>query len=228
MKVLLAAAWPPELRRWEAVLAGSPGLRARAVARAVGVGLVEAAVGTTRAIAEERPRAVVFLGTAGAYPGRRTPPPGTALCVRRVHLLSHAVLRKEAYFPPPLPTRLEVDPALAEALAQAAALPWAEVACPLGITSSTGGGKPGWLENLEAFAVGRAAAAAGLPFAAVVGVANQVGAQAHAQWRRWGERAAAVACDAVIAWLRAPTRRPATRTAARPPAPGRRARRSPV
>jgi hypothetical protein len=248
-RVLLAAAWQPELRRWQAAVVRSPQLARRAVARAVGVGLVEAAAGTARAIAEERPSMVVFLGTAGAYLGAVL---GAAASVRCVSLLSYAVLRGDGYFPRPLPTELATDPALRDAIAAAGALPLADLACPLAITTSAAAarrarlGGRGTLENLEGFAVGRAAAAAGLPFAAVVGVANAVGKDAHRQWRRWGAPAAAAACDAVIAWLdgraahppvpsgppsaeiKAPIRRRTSRRADRPRAPVRKGRRSPA
>jgi futalosine hydrolase len=226
--VLLAVAWPPELRRWEEAVAASPALATRAVARAVGVGLVEAAVGAARVIAEERPRAVVFVGTAGGYPGRRWPL-GSAAGARRLLLLSSAVARGEAYFPRPMPTVTLPDRRLAAALRGAADLPAADVVCPLGITTAPPPAQRGArLENLEAFAVARAAAAAAVPFAAVLGVSNAVGAGAHQEWREHGAAAAAAASEAVIAWLRGPTPRPRGRRAAPPPAPARRARRSPA
>jgi nucleoside phosphorylase len=236
-RVLLAAAWQPELRYWQAAVARAPELARRAVARAVGVGLVEAALGAARAIAEERPSAVVFLGTAGAYPaaGRRLVL-GEAASVRRVFLISHTVIREHGYFPRPLPTELATDPALRDAIAAAGVLPWADLACPLAITTSAATarraerGRQPTLENLEGFAVGRAAAA--LPFAAVVGVSNAVGKDAHQQWRRWAGPAAAAACGAVIAWLtadlRAPTRRRTRPRSGPPRAPVRTARRSPA
>jgi nucleoside phosphorylase len=238
-RVLLAAAWQPELRHWQAALARAPELARRAVARAVGVGLVEAALGAARAIAEEQPSAVVFVGTAGAYPAvARRLAVGEAACVRRVFLMSHAVLREDGYFPRPLPTELVTDPALRDAISAASALSWADLACPLAITTSpalarrAARGGQRTLENLEGFAVGRAAAAAALPFAAVVGVSNAVGKDAHQEWRRWAAPAAAAACAAVIAWLgadlRAPTRRRTAPRSDRPRAPVRTGRRSPA
>jgi futalosine hydrolase len=205
-RVLLVAAWEPELRRWRRA---GRSLAGQVVARVVGVGLVEAALGTARAIDEERPSAVVLVGTAGAFAS--DPALRQAACARRMLLLSHAVARGDSYFPPPLPVEVEADPDLRVAIQAAAGLGEAEVVCPLGITRSAAAarrviaqhGAGLLLENLEAFAVARAAAAAALPFAAVLGVANAVGPDGHRQWRRSGEQAAASACDAVIAWLRA-------------------------
>jgi nucleoside phosphorylase len=81
------------------------------------------------------------------------------------------------------------------------------VACTLAITAASKTaarltGKSGVaLENLEAFAVARAAAAARLPFAAILGVSNRVGPQAPAEWKTHAAAAARSACTAVLAWL---------------------------
>jgi len=82
------------------------------------------------------------------------------------------------------------------------------VACPLAITrtaalarriAATGAA----LENLEAFAVARAAAAARLPFAAVLGVSNIVGPRAHAEWRANHLAASRAACHLMWTFLNA-------------------------
>ncbi len=57
--MLFLAAFPPELAS----------LDARYDRETVGVGLVEAALGAARVIAEKKPSRVVLLGTVGAYPG---------------------------------------------------------------------------------------------------------------------------------------------------------------
>jgi nucleoside phosphorylase len=58
------------------------------------------------------------------------------------------------------------------------------------------------VEHLEAFAVAIACAAAGVAFAAVLGVANVVGARAREQWQANHHRAAARAASVVLQWLR--------------------------
>lgn len=50
------------------------------------------------------------------------------------------------------------------------------------------------VEHLEAFAVARACAEAGVRFSAVFGVANVVGARGRDEWQKNHERAAAAAC----------------------------------
>jgi len=174
------------------------------VARVAGIGLVEAAIGATAAIAEVKPDAVMFVGTAGSYPGRR---PDLALAgvvaARRLVLSSDGVATGDAYFPPALPATQETTVALRR-IAAAAGLLMADVACPLAITSrpvpvGRGSQSPACdVENLEAFAVARAAVAGRLPFAAILGISNAVGPSAHAAWKRNATRAAAAACRAAL------------------------------
>ena len=198
---LVLAAWPPELLTLRRLLAQKP---MRVVARAAGVGLVEAAIGATAAIAELKPDAIMFVGTAGSYPFLR---PDLALAgvvaVRCLLLSADGVASGEAYLPASLPARQETTLSLRRAAA-ATGLLMADVACPLAITSgsATVGRRARTpacdVENLEAFAVARAAARAGLPFAAILGISNAVDPSAHAAWKRNAARAAAAACRAAL------------------------------
>ncbi|MDB4980250.1 MAG: purine-nucleoside phosphorylase, partial [Myxococcales bacterium] len=145
----------------------------------------------------------LFVGTAGVYPGPSAVLEiGTAAVAGELRLVSTATLRGDAYHPAPLVATAETTPALRAQLRRAADTPLATVACPLAITqtaalarriAATGAA----LENLEAFAVARAAAAAGIPFAAVLGITNQVGPRAHAQWRANHLAASRAACHVV-------------------------------
>jgi nucleoside phosphorylase len=174
------------------------------VARLAGVGLVEAGIGAARAIAEVQPDAVIFVGTAGSY--GTEPAIGTAVVARHVRLVSAAQVRGEGYLPAVMPVSIETRARLRRQLD----LPVADVACPLAITRSAAAARKiaaasgCGVENLEAFSVARAAA--GLPFAAVLGISNAVGPKAHAQWKAFAERASEAACLAVLTWLRATTK----------------------
>jgi nucleoside phosphorylase len=195
--VLILAAWAPELRALRRVRG--------VVTRIVGVGLVEAGIGAARAVAEVGPRAVVLVGTAGAYPGGGIDV-GEVVAAKRIALACPAVASGAGYLPPPLPSALLTSASLRRALGCRAT----DVACPLAITrtralarrlaADTGAA----VETLEAFAVARAAGK--LPFAAVLGITNEVGPDAHRQWKAHAAEAAAAACDIVIRWLKAPTR----------------------
>jgi futalosine hydrolase len=206
---LILAAWRPELAHLRASLPGLP-VRARrkVTLAAVGVGLVEAGIGATRLLVEQRPAAVLLVGTAGVYPGNRgTLPLGVAAVIDKIRLLPVLLPGNHAYLPAIVPARARSSPALVRALCKTAGLPRAAAACPLAITASPRAAAAAAkisgcaLENLESFAVARAAAAAGVPFAAILGIANHVGPQGHREWKLNAARAAAAACDAVLAML---------------------------
>src|SRR5690606_4042162 len=57
------------------------------------------------------------------------------------------------------------------------------------------------VEHLEAWAVAWACAQAGVPFAALLGIANEVGPDAHVQWKTHRARAEQAARDAAAAVL---------------------------
>lgn len=205
---LVLSAWEPELAGLRRGLAELPAAVRRSItARPAGVGLVEAAIGATRAIGETRPTAIVFVGTAGLYPGRR-PDLGLAevLAARRIALVDSAVLRGQAFLPAPLPATAEVSPSLRERLVRQGVLV-GDVACPLGITNGLATARKIArdldcdVENLEAFAVARAAAAADLPFTALLGISNLVGPTGHREWKRHAEKAAHAACRAALSLI---------------------------
>ena len=186
---LVLAAWEPEiapLRRLARAI--DPAWLALGT---VGVGAVDAAIGAAAAIAAARPTRVIFVGTAGAYPrGRATAAIGTVAIAGELSLVSTAALRGDGYLPEPLATRAPTSGPLVAQLAACGQprrpVPVLAVACPIAVTrSATLGrhlahGSGAALENLEAFAVARAAAAAGVEdMAAVLGIANRVGPRGH-------------------------------------------------
>lgn len=203
---LVVAAWTAELARLNTALPqrSRRGLRTAVV----GVGLVEAAHNTARLIALGRPSGILLIGTAGSYPAHeRAFPTGTAAVVEETVLLPTLGPSKHTYLPAIVPSRAKATPKLVEMLCRLTRLPAARVACPLAITAgsraATAAAKVSGcaLENLEAFAVARAAAAADLPFVAILGIANKVGPQGHREWMSNARRAAAAACEAAIALL---------------------------
>ncbi|HEY5283239.1 MAG TPA: hypothetical protein VIM14_10655 [Polyangia bacterium] len=206
---LVLAAWPPELAHLKASLPALPArVRRRITLACVGVGMVEAGIATTQLLAKHRPDFVLLVGTAGVYPGQ----PAelgleTAVVAERLRLLPRILSDDHAYLPAIVPTEARSSPGLVRTLRRAGHLPAVDVACPLGITATkraaTSAKKMSGcvLENLEAFAVARAAAKAKIPFAAILGIANCVGPEGHRQWQRHAKAAAKSACQAVIAFL---------------------------
>lgn len=214
--VLVVAAWQPEMEELERWLRRDKRHARLLACRTVGIGAIDAAVGTTLALVELRPRALVYLGTAGAYPLPRdgeskAPPIDTAVVARDLMLVPTGALDNVSYLPTPINERAPTDAGLRERLCDGG-MTLADVACPLGVTRSTRLGKRiaaatgALVENLEAFAVARAAAAASVPFAAVLGISNRVGPRSHPQWERHRGAAAAAACQVVERMLTAPTR----------------------
>lgn len=215
--LLVVSAFAPELaplRRQlrragprDAIIAG------RLICQPVGVGLVAAAVGATRALAAWSPRAIVFVGTAGAY--APSPAIGTVGIADQIMLASTAAARGDGFLPAPMPTRLATSPSVSrQLLAAAVSLPRAvarrvNVANPLAITRSLALarrlalGTGAEAENLEVFAVASAARSLRVPFAAVLGIANRVGPAGHRQWMAHQREATRAACAVVMAFIEA-------------------------
>jgi nucleoside phosphorylase len=205
--VLVVAAFHPELAPLRSALGdrleGLVGGRA-CVAKAVGIGLVNAAVGTSTRLAALAPRAVVLIGTCGAYAGG--PAVGEVIAARRVRFVEPAVVEGRAAIPEPMSLVAATDAGLAQALVGAGAR-LADVATTVGVTTDDAlaariaQASGCEVEHLEAFAVATACAAVGVPFAAALAVANAVGSRARDEWkqnhRAAAERAASVALAAL-------------------------------
>ena len=202
---LILDAWAPELDAFKAALPTLRRDRSRTFSVAeIGVGLVAAAVGATLAIAKAKPDAVILIGTAGWLKGKdRAPMLGTAHVIDKAAIppdLSNGI---HAYLPDLIHAELRCDPGLTRLFLQDSHHPLS-VVCPLGITKSRVAARNllrstnAQLENLEAYAVLLAAQAARIPSTAILGIANHVGPEGHQQWKKYGQQAAAAACDLAV------------------------------
>lgn len=166
--------------------------------RTVGIGPVVAAASTARLLAATHPDAVVLVGTAGSYRGG--PAIGLACAARRVGLADGAATMGLGYVPRP-PAPVPCDPRL---LARCP-LPQVDVLNTGAVTTDPVLAQrmaDGWqVEHLEAFGVACACAAVGVPFLAILGIANQVGPDAHIQWLSHRNAAQDAARDAALALL---------------------------
>jgi nucleoside phosphorylase len=220
--ILVLGAFGPELAPLAPALGeGAEGRAGRigaleVVARPTGVGLAAAGAGAARHLAELRPRAVVMVGTCGAY-ARRGLDVGDVVVARRLVLADPSAVAGRAEFPAPVVLSVTPEPALADALQECGARP-ASVATTLAVTvdAATAEGLAAALdvqaEHLEAHGVAMAAAASGVPLAAVLGVANVVGPEARAQWRAHHPEASRRAVEVLLRWIE--------RASASPPAGG--------
>jgi futalosine hydrolase len=137
-----------------------------------GVGPVEAALATARAIGEHRPDAILHVGIAGA---RTLAPPAVVLGSESIYC---DVLDPQSVIP-----RLHRVAADARLLAAARrALPAAHV-CPIATSASVGGGTRCDVEAMEGFGVLRAAELAGVAAVELRAVSNHVGERDRSKWR---------------------------------------------
>lgn len=169
---LLIAAFPPEL---------GPLLTAPPkgwIAACVGVGPVAAAAATTRLILEHHPGRVLFLGTCGAYDDRFQI--GDLVSVLEVLDSTLSEARGEAYRPGIQVSRW--DSGFRLPFPEAPVLATPAIACTEAGARDLGRLAP--LEHLELAGVFEACRQAGVPVGAALAVANHVGPEAQAEWRR--------------------------------------------
>lgn len=157
-----------------------------------GVGLVDAAIGTARALERHTPEEVIFIGTAGAFEGRNIAI-GDLMLARRVIVLSGDLVSAGMRLPSLLWSGTDGDEQLtrriARGLAKHGRIPsTGTVGCTLGVTENAGlaTALSGWqdadVENLEAFGLLRACHGRAR-CAVVLGVTNIVGPGGGDGWR---------------------------------------------
>ena len=164
----------------------------------VGVGPVTAAARAAAILARVKPSAVVLVGTAGAYPGG--PSIGAAIASSRLGL-SYGVAAMGLGYVPRAPTAIDGDP---EMLARLDCDKHAVLTVGAVTTDPTLARRlaDGWtVEHLEAFGVALACKEAGVPFVACLGIANDVGPDAHVQWLSHRDAAQEAARQAARALL---------------------------
>lgn len=209
--VLVLAAHAPDLRGLRPLLGdhlAAPVGPLRVAAKAVGVGLATAGPSASKRIYQLEPRAVLFVGTAGAYPSVQGYSPHDVAIANRARLIDLATLAGFAELPPPVLTELSLDRALGDAVSRCSPhARIASVASPLAATRSdeyasivparTGAE----LENLELFAVANACKLANVPLAAFFGVSHVCGSTATTDWPKFERQAAIAAAEAAARWI---------------------------
>ena len=168
----------------------------------LGVGPVVTAARMATLLRERTPSGVVMVGTAGAYQGG--PAVGTAVVAERVGL-SEGVAAMGLGYVPRAPQPLVCDARLLERLAG----PRVSVLTVSAITTDSvlaGRLSDGWqVEQMEAYGAAVACSQAGVPFAAVYGISNVVGPDAHTQWLAYRNEAQLKALEVVAPLLQGGT-----------------------
>jgi futalosine hydrolase len=144
-----------------------------------GIGPVEAALQTARAIEERRPEAVIHVGIAGS---RTLPPPALVLGSEAVYC---DVIDPSSTLP--RVERVRPDAALHERVH--AALPEAHI-LPIATCGKVGGGTGFDVEAMEGFGVLRACELAGVPAVELRAISNSPDESDRANWR-WDDAYAA-------------------------------------
>src|SRR5262249_48349689 len=144
-----------------------------------GIGPVEAALQTARAIEERRPAAVIHVGIAGS---RTLAPPALVLGSEAVYC---DVIDPSSTLP--RGARVRPDAALLERVR--AAVPEAHVV-PIATCGKVGGGTGFDVEAMEGFGVLRACELAGVPAVELRAISNSPDESDRANWR-WDEAYAA-------------------------------------
>jgi nucleoside phosphorylase len=210
LDVLILAAFAPELAALSAAFGGAPGATAhgrRIATRVAGIGLAAATAGAAAHIAELEPRAVVLVGTCGAYRSAGLSI-GDVVVGRRLRLVDPAALMGASQFPEPMQITAEADAPITDAFAALAARPCC-IATTLAITVDDDAaarialGVDVDVEHLETQGVAMACASRSVPFAAVLGVANFVGGAGRSEWLAHHLRAEVAAGERVLQWIRA-------------------------
>jgi futalosine hydrolase len=137
-----------------------------------GIGPLEAALATARALEERRPSAILHVGIAGA---RTLAPP--AIVIGSESIYCDLVDERSVI---PRVDRVAPDAPLLESVRRA--LPDAHVV-PIATSARVGGGTACEVEAMEGFGVLRAAALASVPAVEVRAVSNAVGEPDRALWQ---------------------------------------------
>jgi nucleoside phosphorylase len=202
---LIVSAFGPELSPFRPDDQGRVDLDAKrhgALSGAVGIGPIDAALGTARAVARFSPSFVVFSGTCGAYPEAGFGV-GEVVVARSVHFGDGARALGLGAMPDAQRRRFDSEGRWIEPFARAGARPadvltLASITTDAGLAAALARESGCACEHLEAFAVAAACDAAALPWACVLGIANLVGPGARAEWLQHHHEASRLAADIVL------------------------------
>lgn len=201
MRWLILSAFEPEITPLRQQLSGM----ADVSFVPVGIGLVDAAIGSDRALDDHPFTAVIFVGTCGAFEESALEI-GDVVVSRAAKIISPLVVKGRGAFPEPFVRGVVSDGSLAHQFV-AAGCRHADIGTTLAITThdptASALATEADVEHLETFAAARAAAMREHPFVAVLGVANKVGSNGRAEWRENHQRVSAIVAEKVAAVIRA-------------------------
>lgn len=166
---------------------------------AVGIGPVRAAAGAASVLYGRPAEAVVLVGTAGTYATAPGAPGIGEVVVARSIGLSGGLAEVGLGYVPLAPAPLTTDPGLRGRLGLREVDVLTVEAITTDVALAAARGAVWQVEHMEAWSVAHVAALLGLPFVAVLGITNEVGPDAHVQWRQYRARVEAAVVQAVSA-----------------------------
>ena len=160
----------------------------------LGLGSVEVAARLAAHLAHNRPEAVLIVGTAGSLPNG--PPVGSVVAAKRMGYSPGVAAMGLGYVPnPPQPNFCDPTHILSISQPQVGVLTVGAVTTDSVLVDRV---SDGWeIEQMEAYGAAMACQLAKVPFAAVYGIANKCGPDAHAQWLANVAQAREAACAAI-------------------------------
>ncbi len=158
-----------------------------------GVGLVDFAFSLGQHTMQTQPDMIIFLGTCGSRLAQHI---GDVIVPNTALLYDARIEHQRAYWPKPMKTHLDlfIPPYLGSSHLPGVVL-GGTVASPLAI-SDTHLIEPvyDW-ENLEVFAASLAGFRLSIPVMAILGVSNQIGPNAHDEWKKFRSLAEKKSCE---------------------------------
>lgn len=146
----------------------------------LGIGPYVSAVRAAQLVARDRPAALVWVGTAGRYPGG--PPIGSVILGGRLGLGDGTARAGLGYVPGALPPIESSGDWLQIGIPTASVLTLPAITSDFHLAQQFA--LDGWqAETMETFLVAWVCAEARVPFAALLGITNDVGPNAHEEWR---------------------------------------------
>lgn len=211
LDLLLLAAFPPDLRGFVNVLGDRLDGHVNGLhiaGKSVGIGVAAAAAASAKRVFLLRPRAVLFVGTTGVYPGHEGYRPHDIVLGSEFHLSCHASATGQSAFPDPMTTRLAPHAGMTQGIAATNnQLRQVPVASPMtntrddALAQSVAARSGHHCENLEAFGVAQTCNLANIPMACVLGVSHIVGSTAQTDWRQFQRDASIAAGELVLQWI---------------------------
>lgn len=192
-KILITAAFEPELKPLKIALKKQKNI----VFSTTGIGFTQAAAKTTEALLKIKPKQVIFVGSSGAY--SKKIPLLTIVCALESKIADYVFASKKSYNPKNYLHSFKADNKLIKQLKSTKdnQIFFSAIYSSISITKDQSIAqrfleKDHYFENLELYGVAQACSNLEIPWNAISVVTNYIGKNAHLEWLKNYQAAAAV------------------------------------